>query len=133
FVADHGIDFVPAYCLGWLDGVWRYQDSSPEPRAGISLDVDSLQRFAAKPAAEDEKFLSDEELEAERARYFDEAHQVAEKLRARWSEQPPCWNVPTGRPEIDSLIWFKYVHCDNPFGANAAPATFTRGAAAGPS
>jgi len=133
FVADHGIDFVPAYCLGWLDGVWRYQETSAEPRAGVALDVDSLRRFAAEAAAQpDAKLLSDEELEAERARYLDEAHRIAAKLRARWAAEPPRWNVPTGRPEIDSLIWFQYVHCDNPFGSQTAPATFTRGAAAGP-
>jgi len=95
---------------------------------------DGRYALAAEAAAQpDAKLLSDEELEAERARYLDEAHRIAAKLRARWAAEPPRWNVPTGRPEIDSLIWFQYVHCDNPFGSQTAPATFTRGAAAGPS
>jgi selenocysteine lyase/cysteine desulfurase len=132
FVADRGMDFVPAYCLGWLDGVWRYQERSPVPLQRPPLDLNALSQLAIETGSETEpeQFISDEELEAERGRYFDEAHRIASELRARWAVEQPCWNVPIGRPEIDQLIWFRYVLCDNPFGAQAG-SPVKREAAAG--
>ncbi len=135
FVADHGMDFVPAYCLGWLDGVWRYPDRSPAPLQRPPLDLDALSQLAFETGSEieSEEPISDEALEGERARYFDEAHRISSELRSRWAVEHPCWNAPTGRPEIDQLIWFKYVLCDQPFGAQAAANPVKREAAAGPS
>src|SRR5216684_6097290 len=135
FVAEHWMDFVPAYRLGWMDGVWRYPDRSPAPLQRPPLDLDALSQLAFETGSEgeSEEPISDEALEAERARYFDEAHRISSELRSRWAVEHPCWNVPTGRPEIDQLIWFKYVLCDQPFGAQAAANPVKREAAAGPS
>jgi hypothetical protein len=35
-------------------------------------------------------------------------------LRAAMAAHPPTWNPPTGRPDLDELVWFRYVHTDGP-------------------
>jgi selenocysteine lyase/cysteine desulfurase len=112
FVADHGQDFVPAYRLGWQDGVWRCMDGACQETA-VPLSLNGL-RDAIRGELEEEptRPISDEELREERSRYLAEAHRIAAELRRRWEAQPPAWNPPCGRSDIDALIWFKYVHAD---------------------
>jgi selenocysteine lyase/cysteine desulfurase len=123
FVADHGHDFVPSYRLGWLDGVWRHLQAPSSPVPPRSFTVQSLERLAQPSAsAAGHPSLSDQEIEAERAGYFAQARRLASELRDRWAREKPRWNPPCGRADIDQLIWFEYVHADNPFAIEASPA-----------
>ena len=67
---------------------------------------------AARGGAPVEASLSEAALREERARYFTEACALAEDLHARWSRTPPVWNPPTGLPDLEPLIRFRYVHCE---------------------
>jgi selenocysteine lyase/cysteine desulfurase len=114
FVADHGEEFVPAYRLGWKDGVWRHIERPTEDVVPIELTAAALREAAQSFAAGDhESPLSESQLRAERERYFAEAEKVAASLRERWKAEPPRWSPPTGRAEIDALVWFKYVATDD--------------------
>jgi selenocysteine lyase/cysteine desulfurase len=113
FVADHGDAFIPAYRLGFADGVWCHIDKPVPDVPPIELTVEALAEAAQSFAAGDlEAPLSEQQIRAERARYFREAAAAADGLRGRWAEAPPAWNPPTGDREIDELIWFRYVHAD---------------------
>src|SRR5258708_34973464 len=46
-------------------------------------------------------------LDEERARYLEEARRLAAELETRHPE----YQKGTGDPEIDRLIWFRFVHC----------------------
>jgi hypothetical protein len=108
FVATHAEDFVPTYRFGWRNGVWSHVDRPdvdpdlPE-MAGESLLDASGGGDSAGP-------VSESRLAEERRRYVEEARDLASRLRRRWQEQPPEWNPSTGDPELDSLVWFRYVH-----------------------
>lgn len=116
FVADHGRDFVPEFRLGWLDGVWRHVDRSTADTRPLELTVDALLEAAQSFAAGDhEQPMSNAQIRAERKRYFDEAKRMAAALKDKWQHQPPRWSPPTGRPDIDQLVWFDYVHTDAPW------------------
>jgi selenocysteine lyase/cysteine desulfurase len=113
FVADHGDAFIPAYRLGFGDGVWRHIEKPVPGVPPLELTVEALAEAAQSFAAGDpEAPLSEQQLRAERARYFRDAAAVADALRGRWAESPPVWNPSTGEAEIDDLIWFKYVHAE---------------------
>jgi selenocysteine lyase/cysteine desulfurase len=112
-VADHGESFVPSYRLGWRDGIWRHIEKPVPDVPPIELTVEALGEAAQSFSAGDpEAPLSEQQLRAERARYLREARALAESLRARWATHPPVWNPGSGRPELDELVWFKYVHTD---------------------
>jgi selenocysteine lyase/cysteine desulfurase len=121
FVADHGREFVPDYRLGWWDGVWRPLGGSPvDPRPpGLALDS-LLASVKELPAVHRDAPLSEAQIGAERKRYFGDAHRAAKALRDRWQRVPPIWNPPTGLPEVDSLLWFEYVHADDVRGGCAS-------------
>jgi selenocysteine lyase/cysteine desulfurase len=114
FVADHGMDFVPLYSLGWADGVWRHIDKPVPDIPPLDLTVEALFESAQSFAAGDhEAPLSDQQLRAERARYFAEAERAVQALQQRWKREPPNWNPPTGIQEIDELRWFQYARSDD--------------------
>lgn len=114
FVADHGRDFLPDYRLGWLDGVWRHVERPMSDVKPIELTVDALVEAAQSFAAGDhEQPMSVAQIRAERRRYFEEARARHRELRERAQRQPPTWNQPTGRKEIDELVWFDSVHTDD--------------------
>jgi hypothetical protein len=50
--------------------------------------------------------------EAERAGYLEEAERIADGLEERWKREPPLWNQPTGREDVDALVWFRYVETE---------------------
>jgi selenocysteine lyase/cysteine desulfurase len=113
FVADHGEAFIPAYRLGFADGVWRHIEKPVPDVRPLELTVEALSEAAQSFAAGDpEAPLSEQQLRAERARYFKEAAATAERLRARWAAAPPVWNPSTGDAEADELVWFRWVHAD---------------------
>ena len=113
FVADHGIVFVPAYRLGWKDGVWRHIDKPVPDVPPIELTVEALEEAAQSFAAGDhEAPMSEQQIRRERERYFSEAETTVELLRSRWETEAPAFNPPTGVAEIDDLIWFKFVHAE---------------------
>jgi hypothetical protein len=114
FVADHGQDFLTEYRLGWLDGVWRHVERPMNDIRPIELTVDALSEAAQSFAAGDhEQPMSTMQIRAERRRYFDEAKARAKELKERATRQPPIWNTPTGRKEVDTLVWFDSVHTDD--------------------
>jgi selenocysteine lyase/cysteine desulfurase len=113
FVAEHGDAFVPAYRVGWKDGVWRHAEKPVPDMQPLELTVEALAEAAQSFAAGDpEAPLTEQQLRNERARYFREAVQAADDLRARSAAHPPRWNPPTGVAEVDQLVWFKYVDSD---------------------
>jgi selenocysteine lyase/cysteine desulfurase len=112
-IADHGIDFVPVYRMSWADGVWRHLDRDRPDVPPLELTVDALEEAAHSFAAGDhEAPMSEAQIARERARYLREARDMAARLRRRWKEHPPVWNPPTGDPDVDDLVWFRYVHVD---------------------
>ena len=116
FVATHGDAFVPAYRLGWMDGVWRHIDRPMRDAMPIELTVEALREAAQSFAAGDhEAPMSESQLRVERTRYFEDAARTAAEYRKIWERETPKWNPPTGQAEIDALVWFKYVHTDSPW------------------
>jgi len=116
FVADHGELFVPAYKLGWLDGVWRHIERPMTDVQPIELTVEALEEAAQSFSAGDhEAPMSEAQLKRDRAQYFEVARRLAEEKRAAQAKEPPKWNPPTGQADVDSLVWFKYAHCDSPW------------------
>jgi selenocysteine lyase/cysteine desulfurase len=115
FVASHGIEFVPLYRFGWTDGVWRHLERPQTGRVPLDLSLDGLRAAGDRSGTvAPEPSMTDEELHAERGRYLKEARGLAAQLRERWRRSPPVWNPPTGDAELDSLVWFRYVHTDAP-------------------
>lgn len=111
FVAEHGREFVPAYALDWHDGVWRHRERPVPGEHPIEFTAAALEEAARSCGTWDhESPLSEAQLTAERARYFDQAYRAAETMCARAQVDPPAWNPPSGRAEIDALRWFDYVH-----------------------
>jgi selenocysteine lyase/cysteine desulfurase len=108
FVASRGDAFVPLYRLDWRDGVWRHRErevARPSP-----LRLDAAEILAGPPP--EPPAPSPAEREALRAGYLAEAARLADDLEARWRREPPAWNRPTGRPDVDALAWFRYVETE---------------------
>jgi hypothetical protein len=111
FVADHGQQFLPLYRLDWHTGVWQHLERPAPDMEPIELTVEALEEAAQSFAAGDhEAPMSEEQVRAERARYRDEAQRSVEQLQQRWRNNPPVWNPPSGCPEVDAQVWFRYVH-----------------------
>jgi hypothetical protein len=109
-VADHGDAFVPRYRLSCRDGSWTpLTGSSPAPAHLQRLEDlwRTLDAPAANPPAPD-----DAELARDRSRFLAEVRALGSALRARWREQPPAWNRPTGNAELAALGRFRYVATD---------------------
>ncbi len=112
FVAEHGDDFVSAYRLGWLDGLWRHIERPMADVQPLELTVEALEEAAQSFSAGDhETPMTEAQLSKERRRYFEDAVRAAAHERAK--VQSTQMNQPTGRAEIDALVWFKYVHTDD--------------------
>jgi selenocysteine lyase/cysteine desulfurase len=105
FVASRGEAFVPLYRLDWRDGVWRHTEAEVADPAPVRLTAESV--LAGPPPAG--AIPSPAGQEAERAGYLAEAERVADGLERRWRDEPPVWNRPTGRADVDALVWFRYV------------------------
>lgn len=128
FVADHGRAFVPRYRLSWSDGVWRHVERPAPDIEPIELTVEALEEAAQSFAAGDhEAPMSDLQVLGERARYFEEAREMARHLEARWHREPPEWNPSTGDAVVDALRWFDYVHGHDMPVAEAEPDPMARG------
>lgn len=115
FVADHGHDFLAEYRFGWLDGVWRHVRRPMSDVRPIELTVDALMEAAQSFAAGDhEQPMSTAQIRAERKRYFDDARAAAAELKQ--AAPPTGWkSAPTGRADVDALVWFDFVHTDDPW------------------
>ena len=115
FVARHGEAFLPLYRMSWRDGAWRHVEAAPPAVPGHELTAESLEQAAALSLSSlPEPPIPEHELRAERKRYFDQARDLAVRLAARWRAMPPTWNRPTGDPEIDALVAFRYALADDP-------------------
>jgi len=112
-VHSFGLDFLPLYRLSWRDGVWHHMDR-PADSPPLVLDAETLWgRTQGHGGDEPETSLTDAELRTERARYFMEADELRSCLRERWIKSPPAWNPPTGDPEVDELVRFRYVQAED--------------------
>jgi hypothetical protein len=113
FVADRGDSFLPLYRLGWKDGIWRHIEHPMQDAQPIELTPDALREAAAKfctPSPESQ--LPGPEVDRERMRYLEEGERIATELDARWRQGPPAYRTTMGNPEIDPLIWFRFVHAE---------------------
>jgi hypothetical protein len=108
FVASRGEAFVPLYRLDWRDGVWRHREGEVVDPSPVRLTAEEI-LAGPSPASPPP---SHAEREAERAGYFFEAARLADELAARWKREPPVWNRPTGRSDVDELCWFRYVETE---------------------
>ncbi len=94
--------------------MWSHLERPHPDVPPIELTVHALAEAAQSFAAGDhEHSMSEEQVQAARARYMAHAHELARELEARWTREPPRWNHPTGDPEVDALVWFDYVHTDD--------------------
>jgi len=115
FVADRGLDFVPLYRFGWRSGEWTCIEGVAPETGPVELTARTLWASAKQPTDSRVRVrVSERTIKQERARYAAEAQACADALGARWSRNPPRWNVGTGLPEVDSLVWFRYVQTDEP-------------------
>ncbi len=107
FVADRGEAFLPLYKLGWK--VERpMRDVQP-----IELTPEALREAAARfSCPSPESRLAGSEVEQDRARYLTEAARLADDLDARWRRELPAFRTAMGDPQIDPLIWFRFVHAE---------------------
>jgi len=108
FVASRGEAFVPLYRLDWRDGVWRHREGEVVDPSPVRLTAEAILAGPGPVAPPP----SPAEREAERAGYFSEAGRLADELAARWKREPPVWNRPTGRRDVDELCWFRYVETE---------------------
>ena len=108
FVADHGVDFLPLYEHNWTDGTWCHRENDVGCQGGPVLNVEAL-LHAARPAPCAAGF-TETRIREEQAGYLADAREMAAQLGERWKKEPPAWNIPSGDPEIDDLVWFRYVH-----------------------
>ncbi len=108
FVASRGEAFVPLYRLDWRDGVWRHREAEVAEPSPVRLTAESI-LSGPSPAG---PVPSPSERDAERAGYLAEAERLADGLERRWRAEPPEWNRPTGRPDVDALVWFRYVETE---------------------
>jgi hypothetical protein len=77
----------------------------------IELTPEALRDAAAEFGTRSpEPRLPGAEVDRERALYLDEAVRIAADLDARWKHSPPVYRTSTGNPDIDPLIWFRFVH-----------------------
>ena len=113
FVADRGDSFLPLYRLGWKDGIWRHIEHPMRDVEPIELTPEALRDAAAKFCAPSpESQLPGPEIDRERMRYLEEGERIATELDARWRRDPPVHRTTSGNPEIDPLIWFRFVHAE---------------------
>jgi selenocysteine lyase/cysteine desulfurase len=110
FVASRGEAFVPLYRLDWRDGVWRHREGEVADPAPTRLTAGSV--LAGPSPVQAPVPPSPAERGAERARYLEEAGRIADALERRWKGEPPTWNRPTGRADVDALVWFRYVETE---------------------
>jgi selenocysteine lyase/cysteine desulfurase len=110
-VADVGEAFVPLYVLSWREGCWRPLGAAAPSPSSLKLELAELWAMGDQPIAA-EPALDEAQLARERARFLVEARSRAAALLKRWRQAPPAWNRPTGQPEVDDLVWFRYVETE---------------------
>jgi hypothetical protein len=108
FVADHGAHFLPLYEFGWQDGIWRHAGAGACCAGGPELTAEAILQATTPDYAG--TGLDESEIQKEQAGYLRTAREQAAVLEKRWAAEPPAWNQPSGNPEIDELVWFRYVN-----------------------
>ncbi len=113
FIADHGRDFLPAYRLNWYDGGWEHVAHGTIGNNPISLTLEEVRAaMLGKLAPIEEAVMTEAEIIAERASYFEAAEAHRAEIVEGAAKTPSRWNPGTGRPEIDALVWFDYLHTE---------------------
>jgi hypothetical protein len=102
---------VPLYVLSWREGCWRPLGAAAPSPSSLKLELAELWAMGDQPIAA-EPALDEAQLARERARFLVEARSRAAALLKRWRQAPPAWNRPTGQPEVDDLVWFRYVETE---------------------
>jgi selenocysteine lyase/cysteine desulfurase len=113
FVAERGDAFLADYRLSWRDGIWRHASRPVEDVLPIELGAEALARAAARFTGRQADVAAPSlDLAAARRRYLAEAERLADQLEAcrGGTEQAPRGS--SGDPEIDAVVWFRYLHCD---------------------
>jgi hypothetical protein len=111
FVADRGELFLPLYRLGWQDGTWRHIEHPVGDFQPIELTPEALREACKRsPGQTPDPPPSPTDLDREREQYLVVAEQLAKELEARYLKDPPNYRTAIGNPEIDPLIWFRFVH-----------------------
>ncbi|HKQ69823.1 MAG TPA: aminotransferase class V-fold PLP-dependent enzyme [Polyangiaceae bacterium] len=111
FVADHGNAFLLLYRIDWRNGTWEHVERPMRDTLPIELTAEALRGAAASGAASSADWSNaSTDLDAERALYLEEARRVARELESRLAENPAVVRTTTGDPEIDPLVWFRFVH-----------------------
>ena len=109
FVADHGDAFLPLYRLGFRDELWTHIANPMRDVPPIELTAKALEEAAftyAHSAPDSLTFAPN--IEDQRARYLQEARRLASDLEAR--SPTPQYQNGIGDPNVDRLIWFRFVH-----------------------
>jgi selenocysteine lyase/cysteine desulfurase len=118
FVAEHGDAFLPLYRLGLRDGTWKHIERPMCDVEPIELTPEALfeaaQTFVTTGAPFSQRFPDSTDsfgdLDRERSFYLEEAERLARELEATQKEHPPDYLTSLGQPEIDRLLWFRFVH-----------------------
>jgi hypothetical protein len=66
--------------------------------------------------------MSNAQVRAERRKYFDDAKAKVQELRTLSARTPPKWNQSSGQSDVDQLVWFDWVHADEPWSTVPAEA-----------
>jgi selenocysteine lyase/cysteine desulfurase len=111
FVADRGELFLPLYRLGWQDGTWQHLEHPVGDFQPIELTSEALHEACLRFLAQTpDAPPPPRDLDREREEYLVVAEQMARDLEARYLKEPPTYRTAVGNPDIDPLIWFRFVH-----------------------
>jgi selenocysteine lyase/cysteine desulfurase len=111
FVAARGLTFLPLYRIGFFDGRWQHVSAPMRDVMPLELVPEALHRVATgASAAADERRRVPVASGAERARYLREAAALADALADEHRLAPPVYRTTIGDPQVDPLIWFRFVH-----------------------
>jgi hypothetical protein len=101
---------LPLYRLDWRDGIWRHVERPMRDTLPIELTPEALREAATKFGERSPEWQAPPpKCEGALTRYLEEATRLADDLDARHRAKPPFYRSSIGDPEIDPLIWFKFV------------------------
>jgi selenocysteine lyase/cysteine desulfurase len=113
FVADHGEAFLADYRFGFRDGAWRHIHRPVPDVLPIDLVPAALTDAAARYTGRQiDAAAPSLDLGAARRRYLLEAERLAGQLEAQAATGERPVRSAVGDPDLDDLIWFRFVHAD---------------------
>jgi len=113
FVAERGELFLPLYRLGWRDGIWQHIEHPVGDFQPIELTPEALREACSQFGTRTpDGPTPSRDVDGEREQYLEVAERMAQQLEARYQENPPTYRTSLGRPDLDPLIWFRFVHSE---------------------